>query len=255
MFTAMCPTQRNSDLRWMRRALGLAEGVRGHVWPNPPVGCVIVKNGAVLAEAATHPGGRPHAERKALEQAGTEACDATFYVTLEPCCHWGKTPPCADAIVEAGVARVVCAIQDPDPRVNGGGFARLRNSGVEVAVGLCRDEAERLMSGFFHRIRTGEPEIVVMNQALVDVPVGIDALILSAIDGARLLTRADESHCNMDIGGVPENYLLVHLAKLGLTSVAVSHHDPMARQLSALQTQQPPLVTRRLSRTRSSAHP
>ena len=117
----MSPTPPNSDLSFMQRALDLAKRVRGHVWPNPPVGCVIVREGAIVAEAATHPGGRPHAERKALEMAGDGARGATLYVTLEPCCHWGKTPPCADAIIAAGISRVVCATQDPDPRVNGGG--------------------------------------------------------------------------------------------------------------------------------------
>jgi pyrimidine deaminase RibD-like protein len=167
---AMHRTQRSSDLLWMQRALRLAEGVRGHVWPNPPVGCVIVTNGDVIAEAATHPAGRLHAERKALDFAGAEANGATLYVTLEPCCHWGKTPPCADAIIEAGVSRVVCAIQDPDPRVNGGGFAKLRRAGVEVSVGLGAETATKHMSGFFHRIRTGLPELVAISQGAVGVP-------------------------------------------------------------------------------------
>jgi len=234
---AMFPTRHSCDLCGMRRALNLATGVRGHVWPNPPVGCVIVKDGVVIAEAATHPGGRPHAERKALEQAGTEAKTATLYVTLEPCCHWGGTPPCADAIIEAGVSRVVCAIQDPDPRVNGGGFARLREAGVNVASGLCADAAKRLMSGFFHRVQTGAPEIVVMGHAPQDVPVGVDALILTLHDGLRLLTRAGEGSSSIDIGGVPRHRLLARLAEMGLTSVAVSRDDPVARCLSASRAQ------------------
>ena len=127
---AMCPTPHNSDLFFMQRALDLARDMRGYVWPNPPVGCVIVKDAEVIAKAATHPGGRPHAERKAIAMAGCAALGATLYVTLEPCCHWGKTPPCTDAIIEAGVARVVCAVQDPDPRVNGGGFQKLRDAGI-----------------------------------------------------------------------------------------------------------------------------
>ena len=109
----------HDDKMWMRRALDLAEQMCGHVWPNPPVGCVIVKEGAVIAQGVTRPGGRPHAKRVALDQAKADAKGATLYVTLEPCCHWGKTPPCADAIIEAGIARVVCAIRDPEPRVKG----------------------------------------------------------------------------------------------------------------------------------------
>ena len=135
----MRPTPHSfEDHRWMQHALTLAMRMRGHVWPNPPVGCVIVKNGLIIAEGATRPGGRPHAERVALDRAGADARGATLYVTLEPCCHWGKTPPCADAIVEAGIAPVVCAIQDPDPRVNGGGFRVLRAAGVDLTIGPCR---------------------------------------------------------------------------------------------------------------------
>ncbi|MEM1381943.1 MAG: bifunctional diaminohydroxyphosphoribosylaminopyrimidine deaminase/5-amino-6-(5-phosphoribosylamino)uracil reductase RibD, partial [Pseudomonadota bacterium] len=184
----MLQTRHNSDdLRWMHRALKLAERMRGHVWPNPPVGCVIVKDGVVVSEAATHAGGRPHAERKALDQAGSRARGATLYVTLEPCSHWGKTPPCCDAIVEAEVARVVCAIRDPDPRVNGGGFARLTDAGVSVVVGLCAQEAERLMSGFFHRVRHGIPELVVVEKELSGVPPGFDASIVSSKRRPRLV--------------------------------------------------------------------
>lgn len=117
---AMHRTPPNSDALQMGRALALARQMRGHVWPNPPVGCVIVKNGVVIAEGATQPGGRPHSERVALNRAGASAAGSTLYVTLEPCCHWGKTPPCADAIIVAGVARVVAAMQDPDPCVTRG---------------------------------------------------------------------------------------------------------------------------------------
>lgn len=215
----------------MQCALTLADRMRGHVWPNPPVGCVIVKDGVSIAEAATHPGGRPHAERKAIEQARADAKGATLYVTLEPCSHWGKTPPCADAIIEAGVSRVVCAIQDPDPRVNGGGFARLRHAGVDVAVGLCADEAERLMSGFFHRVHTGEPELSVMDQVLTAVPVGLDALILSTHEGVCLFTRCEETCTSIDITRIPDHRLLADLGDMGLTSIAVSRHDPVAHRL------------------------
>ncbi|MEO0426364.1 MAG: bifunctional diaminohydroxyphosphoribosylaminopyrimidine deaminase/5-amino-6-(5-phosphoribosylamino)uracil reductase RibD [Pseudomonadota bacterium] len=226
----MRPTRPSSDDEaWIRRALDLAQAMRGHVWPNPPVGCVIVKDGLVVAEAATQPGGRPHAERKALELAGPEAEGATLYVTLEPCCHWGKTPPCADAIVDAGVSRVVCAIRDPDPRVNGGGFAKLRGAGLDVSVGLCAAEAERLMSGFFHRVRHGEPEIVVMNHdTATEVPAGVDALILSSPHGPRLVARPGE----IDVSGVERHRLLSRMGEVGLTSVAVQSHDLLLSALS-----------------------
>lgn len=225
----MSPTRHSSDRLWMQRALGLANRMRGLVWPNPPVGCVIVKDGVAVAEAATHSGGRPHAERKALDQAGAAADGATLYVTLEPCCHWGKTPPCVDKIVDAGVSRVVCAIQDPDPRVNGGGFAKLRKASVDVLVGLGADAAEQLMSGFFHRVRYGVPELIVINHPLEEIPAGVDALIVSSQRGPRLLARSGA----IDISGVPAHQLRQQMGALGLTSVAVSNDDPMRSVLSA----------------------
>lgn len=215
------------DLLWMRRALGLAEKMRGHVWPNPPVGCVIVKEGVVVAEAATHPGGRPHAERKALDKAGDLARGATLYVTLEPCCHWGKTPPCTDAILESGITRVVCAIQDPDPRVNGGGFETLRRANVELNVGLCSDEAQRLMSGFFHRVRTGVPELIAMPHTTFDVPSGTDALLVSTETGTELTTRVSKTK----FAAQPIHRLLRGLGDFGLTTIAIPHSDAMWQQL------------------------
>lgn len=228
----MHQTQHSSDLLWMQRALRLAKGVRGHVWPNPPVGCVIVNNGDVIAEAATHPGGRPHAERKALDLAGTKANGATLYVTLEPCCHWGNTPPCADAIIEAGVSRVVCAIQDPDPRVNGGGFAKLRRAGAEVSVGLGADTAEQHMSGFFHRILTGVPELVEVSQVVADVPTGEDALLVTCARGTELMTRSGTKESLKQ----PAHQLMRWMGELGLTSVAIPQDDPLWRTLPIKQT-------------------
>ncbi|MEM9725356.1 MAG: bifunctional diaminohydroxyphosphoribosylaminopyrimidine deaminase/5-amino-6-(5-phosphoribosylamino)uracil reductase RibD [Pseudomonadota bacterium] len=223
------PIQHSSDdLFWMGRALDLATEMRGHVWPNPPVGCVIVKDGAAVAQAATDSGGRPHAERKALDQAGSSARSATLYVTLEPCCHWGKTPPCADAIIEAGVARVVCAMRDPDPRVNGGGFAKLREAGVAVSIGACAEQAERLISGFLNRIRHGVPEVIIVAEAATAPPAGVDALIVSSQQGARLLGRRGE----IDVSGIEPHCLLVKMGEFGLTSVAVSRRDPLLRALS-----------------------
>lgn len=221
-----------TDMYWMRRALRLAEEVRGHVWPNPPVGCVILNNGAVVGEAATHPGGRPHAERRALDQAGTAAAGATLYVTLEPCCHFGKTAPCTDAIIAARVSRVVCAIQDPDPRVNGGGFSKLRAAGIQLLTGPGAQEAERLMSGFFHRVRHGEPELIWVDRDTSAIPEGADAIILPTQRGGRLVTHAANRLRDLAIDGIPPQRLLRHLAGLGLTSVAVSREDPIAHRLA-----------------------
>ena len=141
----------------MAHALRLAARGLGSTWPNPSVGCVIVKAGVVVGRGFTRPGGRPHAERIALDQAGAAATGATAYVTLEPCAHHGQTPPCALALIEAGVARVVTALTDPDPRVAGKGHALLRQAGIEVTEGSLATEARRLTQGFLTRVTQGRP--------------------------------------------------------------------------------------------------
>ncbi|WP_247886810.1 bifunctional diaminohydroxyphosphoribosylaminopyrimidine deaminase/5-amino-6-(5-phosphoribosylamino)uracil reductase RibD [Azospirillum sp. SYSU D00513] len=145
------------DLHHMRAALSLAARGLGTTWPNPAVGCVIVRDGAVVGRGWTQPGGRPHAETEALARAGDSARGATAYVTLEPCNHHGKTPPCSEALIAAGVRRVVVACQDPDPRVAGGGLRRLKEAGLEVVVGVCAAEALALNRGFFSRISEDRP--------------------------------------------------------------------------------------------------
>ncbi|MCT2539161.1 bifunctional diaminohydroxyphosphoribosylaminopyrimidine deaminase/5-amino-6-(5-phosphoribosylamino)uracil reductase RibD [Sedimentimonas flavescens] len=150
-----------ADTRFMRLALSLAARGLGNVWPNPAVGCVIVNQGQIVGRGWTQPGGRPHAERRALDQAGAAARGATAYVTLEPCAHHGKTPPCAEGLVAAGVARVVSAMTDPDPRVAGRGHAMLRAAGVSVDEGLLEDEARDLQAGFLSRIERGRPWVAL----------------------------------------------------------------------------------------------
>lgn len=145
-----------SDARWMTSALALARRRLGQTWPNPAVGCVIVKDGRVLGRAATAPGGRPHAETIALAQA-KNSTGATAYVTLEPCAHHGHTPPCADALIAAGITRVVCPITDPDPRVAGRGFARLREAEISVDIGLMEHEARAVNAGFLSKIERRRP--------------------------------------------------------------------------------------------------
>jgi diaminohydroxyphosphoribosylaminopyrimidine deaminase/5-amino-6-(5-phosphoribosylamino)uracil reductase len=145
----------------MRSAIALARRGLGTVAPNPAVGCVIVKDGTVVGRGWTQPGGRPHGETEALRRAGRAASGATAYVSLEPCNHWGKTPPCTEALLEARIGRVVVACEDPDPRVSGSGIRRLREAGVQVDVGLCADEATELNEGFFHRIRDGRPLVTL----------------------------------------------------------------------------------------------
>ena len=147
----------DEDRRWMDAALTLAARGLGAVWPNPAVGCVLVRDGAAVGRGWTQPGGRPHAETGALGRAGAAAKGATAYVSLEPCAHRGCTPPCAEALIEAGVARCVFALRDPDPRVAGKGAARLRAAGVATLEGVRGEEAAELNRGFLLRVGAGRP--------------------------------------------------------------------------------------------------
>ncbi len=152
----------------MQAALALARRGLGNVWPNPSVGCVIVRDGAVVGRGWTQPGGRPHAETEALRRAGDLARGATAYVTLEPCSHFGRTPPCSNALIAAGVARVVCAMRDPDARVDGRGFAMLRADGIEVVEGVLEAEAQAINAGFARRIREGLPLVTLKLATTLD---------------------------------------------------------------------------------------
>lgn len=145
----------------MRAALALARRALGTTWPNPSVGCVLVRDGVIVGRGRTAAGGRPHAETEALAMAGEKARGATAYVTLEPCAHHGRTPPCAEALVEAGVARVVAAMQDPNPQVAGRGLERLRSVGIEVGSGVLEVEARELNVGFVKRMESGLPYVRV----------------------------------------------------------------------------------------------
>lgn len=145
----------------MQHALHLARRGLGRVAPNPAVGCVIVKDERVIGRGRTQDGGRPHAETEALKQAGEQAQGATAYVTLEPCAHHGKTPPCSEALIKAGIAHVVIACTDPDPRTAGKGIAILQEAGIEVTTGICEDEALQLNAGFFLRITKNRPYITL----------------------------------------------------------------------------------------------
>lgn len=164
------------DHHMMRIALRMARRGLGETAPNPAVGAVIADpaTGEVIARASTQPGGRPHAETVALERAGERARGAVMYVTLEPCAHHGQTPPCADAVIAAGLARVVVAIEDPDPRTAGQGIARLRAAGIAVDIGLLADEARLLTLGHILRVTEGRPFVTLKIASLSDgsVPRG-----------------------------------------------------------------------------------
>ncbi|WP_254923893.1 bifunctional diaminohydroxyphosphoribosylaminopyrimidine deaminase/5-amino-6-(5-phosphoribosylamino)uracil reductase RibD [Bordetella genomosp. 4] len=167
----MTATTDSDDITWMRQALALARSVMTSTTPNPRVGCVIVRDGRIVGEGATQPPGGPHAEVCALRDAaarGESVQGATMYVTLEPCSHFGRTPPCADAIAAAQPARVVVAMGDPNPQVNGQGLARLRAAGIAVTTGICADEALEINAGFIARMSRGTPWAWVKMAASLD---------------------------------------------------------------------------------------
>ncbi len=173
------------DVRFMRLALSLGRRGMGRVWPNPAVGCVIVRDGVIVGRGRTADGGRPHAETEALTQAGAKAEGATAYVTLEPCAHHGKTPPCAEALVTAKVARVVVACTDPDPRVAGRGLEILRAAGIIVETGVCEPEAARDHAGFFSRVTENRPWVTLK------LACTLDGRIATATGESKWITGPD----------------------------------------------------------------
>lgn len=158
----------NKDSVYMARAVELAKLGRFTTPPNPNVGCVLVRNDEIVGEGYHHKAGEAHAEINALKMAGDLAFGATAYVTLEPCSHYGRTPPCADALIKAGVKRVVAAMQDPNPQVAGRGLARLKAAGIETHYGVLEQEAEALNKGFLKRMRTGLPYVQLKLAASLD---------------------------------------------------------------------------------------
>ncbi|QBY02735.1 bifunctional diaminohydroxyphosphoribosylaminopyrimidine deaminase/5-amino-6-(5-phosphoribosylamino)uracil reductase RibD [Rhodophyticola sp. CCM32] len=168
----------------MRLALSLGARGQGRVWPNPAVGCVIVKEGRVLGRGWTAPGGRPHAEPQALAQAGAGANGATAYVSLEPCAHHGVTPPCVEALIAASVARVVIAMDDPDPRTDGQGMARLQAAGIAVTMNVLEDQARRAHAGFISRVTRGRPALTLK------LATSFDGRIATASGESKWITGA-----------------------------------------------------------------
>src|SRR5476651_2582626 len=164
----MSADQIHADEKYMARAFELARRGRFTTTPNPNVGCVIVRDGEIVGEGYHLRAGEPHAEVHALRMAGERAKGATAYVTLEPCSHHGRTPPCADALVDAGVARVVASMQDPNPEVAGRGLYRLKQAGIDVSHGLMHSEAEAVNLGFLKRMRTGFPYVQLKLAASLD---------------------------------------------------------------------------------------
>src|SRR5439155_21894658 len=177
------------DARFMALALALGRRGLGRTWPNPAVGAVVARDSVIIGRGWTQPGGRPHAETEALRRAGEAARGATLYVTLEPCSHHGKTPPCADAIVAAGIARVVSALVDPNPEVAGAGHWRLAEAGVVVEVGVGADEARRAHAGHIRRVQDGRPHVLLKLAVSADGKAGLSGRRPVAITGAGVRNR------------------------------------------------------------------
>jgi diaminohydroxyphosphoribosylaminopyrimidine deaminase / 5-amino-6-(5-phosphoribosylamino)uracil reductase len=196
-----------ADQRFMALALALGRRGLGRTWPNPAVGAVIVDRGVITGRGWTQSGGRPHAEVEALRRAGKAARGATLYVTLEPCSHHGKTPPCADAIIAAGVARVVSALEDPNPKVAGAGHARLAAAGIDVDIGVGADAARRDHAGHIRRVRDGRPHVTLKLAISADGKVAAAGRRPIAITGVEVrdrvhLMRAQSDAIMVGIGTV-----------------------------------------------------
>jgi diaminohydroxyphosphoribosylaminopyrimidine deaminase / 5-amino-6-(5-phosphoribosylamino)uracil reductase len=183
------PTGNSDDGRFMALAFALGRRGLGRTWPNPAVGAVVVKDGVIVGRGWTQPSGRPHAEVEALRRAGAAARGATLYVTLEPCSHHGKSPPCADAVIAAGAARVVSALVDPNPEVAGAGHWRMAEAGVVVEVGAGAEEARRAHAGHIRRVQDGRPHVTLKLAVSADDKVGLAGRKPSRITGDEATAR------------------------------------------------------------------
>ena len=186
------------DARFMALAFTLGRRGLGNAWPNPAVGAVIVQDGIIVGRGWTQPGGRPHAEVEALRHAKKAAQGATLYVTLEPCSHQGQTSPCADAIIKAGIARVVSALEDPNPEVAGKGHERLRAKGITVNIGLGADEARRVHAGHIMRVQNGRPYVMLKLAVSADGKAGLAGRKPAAITGEAARVRVFQMRAASD---------------------------------------------------------
>jgi len=191
------------DVRWMQAALALARRAKGSTFPNPAVGAVVVARGRPVGAGMTAPAGGPHAEVRAIARAGRKAAGATLYVTLEPCCHQGRTGPCTEAILRAGIRRVVAAVRDPNPLVAGRGLAALRRAGVSVECGLCSDDARRLNEDFFRWVTRRAPWVSLKLAMTLDGRIadtdGASRWISSAAS-RRLVHQLRRTHAAVAVG-------------------------------------------------------
>lgn len=198
-------TQHALDRRYMAMALALGERGLGRVWPNPSVGCVLVKDDRVVGRGWTQPPPGNHGEIEALLRAGEQALGATAYVTLEPCCHYGRTPPCTMALIHAGVRRVVVAATDPFPRVDGRGIEQLRQSGIQVDIGLMKGQAEHQHAGFLTKVRKNRPLVTMKLATSLDGRIAMASGESQWITGVRARNAGHKlraSHDAIMVGAV-----------------------------------------------------
>lgn len=225
------------DHAWMARALQLARKGLYSTHPNPRVGCVIVKDGQVIGEGWHVRAGEPHAEVHALRQAGEAARGATAYVSLEPCSHHGRTPPCAEALVEAGVARVVAAMQDPNPQVAGRGLARLRSVGIEVACGVLEGEARALNAGFVKRMESGLPYLRAKLAMSLDGRTAMASGESQWITGPAARAEVQRLRAQSSVVLTGADTVLMDAARLTVRGAELS----LDEERTALALQRPPL--------------
>ena len=225
------------DHAWMARALQLARRGLYSTHPNPRVGCVIVKDGELIGEGWHVRAGEPHAEVHALRQAGERARGATAYVTLEPCSHYGRTPPCAEALVQAGVGRVVSAMQDPNPQVAGRGLALLRSAGIEVASGVLESEARELNCGFIKRMETGLPYLRAKLAMSLDGRTAMASGESKWITGAAARAEVQRLRAQSSVVLTGADTVLMDDARLTVRPAELRLDD----ELTALAMQRPPL--------------
>ena len=203
-FARKSKVSKAADRRFMELALTLGRRGQGRTWPNPAVGAVVVKDGVIVGRGWTQPGGRPHAEPEELRRAGEAARGATLYVTLEPCSHVGKSPPCTEAIIAGGIARVVSAIEDPNPEVAGQGHARLRAAGITVDIGLGALEAAHDHAGHFRRVRDRRPHVILKLAVSSDDKIGAAGHKPVAISGEAAKARVHllRAQCDAILVGI-----------------------------------------------------
>ena len=218
---------RRLELNAMRAALALARRGLGAVWPNPAVGCVILNDGRVVGRGWTQPGGRPHGETEALRRAGEAARGAIAHVSLVPCCHWGQTPPCVDALIAAGVRRVVVALEDPDPRVAGEGLRRLRAAGLDVEVGLCTEEAAEVNAGFLSRLRLGRPLVTFKLATSLDGRIAVATGESQWITGPPARDRAHALRASHDAIMVGTGTVVADDPQLTCRLPGLGHRSPV----------------------------